>query len=56
LLDADPLQASLYWEGSRMAEMIGDLESTVADPAAVAALPDWILQIQEAAGFPTLEQ
>ena len=56
LLDADPLQASLFWDGSRMAEMIGDLETTVADPAAVAALPDWILQIQEAAGFPTLEQ
>jgi ABC-type Fe3+ transport system substrate-binding protein len=52
LLDADPLQASLFWADSRMAEMIGDLEPTVADPETVAALPDWIQQIQGAAGFP----
>jgi hypothetical protein len=54
LLDADPLQASLYWSGSRMAEMIGPLETTVAGPAQVALLPDWIAAIQEAAGFPTI--
>jgi hypothetical protein len=54
LLDADPLQASLYWSGSRMAEMIGPLETTVAGPAEVALLPDWIAAIQEAAGFPTI--
>lgn len=53
LLDADPLQASLYWDESRMAEMIGDRETAVADPAGVAELPAWIQQIQEAAGFPT---
>jgi len=56
LLDADPLQASLYWEGSNMAEMIGDLGVAVADPAGVAALPDWIEQIQAAAGFPQLTE
>lgn len=54
LLDADPLQASLFWSGSRMAEMIGSLETTVAGPAEVALLPEWISAIQEAAGFPTL--
>jgi iron(III) transport system substrate-binding protein len=54
LLDADPLQASLFWTGSRMAEMIGDLETTIAGPAEVALLPDWISAIQEAAGFPTI--
>jgi hypothetical protein len=54
LFDADPLQASLYWEGSRMAELIGDREVVVAEPADVAELPDRIAQIQEAFGFPTV--
>ena len=54
LLDADPLQASLNWAGSDMAEMIGDREVTIAVPAAVTILPDWIEQIHEAAGFPQI--
>ncbi len=54
LLDADPLQASLYWPNSMLADMTKDHETTIADPAAVAELPAWIESIHEAAGFPSI--
>ena len=53
LLDADPLQASLHWEGSRMADMIGDRKIGVFGSEMQSQLPDWVSQVQATFGFPT---
>ena len=54
LLDANPVTASMAWPGSRLTEMVGDSELTVAGPGDTTKLPAWIEQIHEAFGFPTL--
>ena len=54
LLDADPVQASLYWEGSRMGEMIEGLDQGVTTHAQMEELPSWVTKVQEAFGFPSM--
>lgn len=54
ILDADPLQASFSWDGSRMAELIGDRETVIAEADDISKLPDAIAAIQEAFGFPSV--
>jgi ABC-type Fe3+ transport system substrate-binding protein len=55
ILDADPLQASLSWDGSMMADMIGDSQTVIAEADQIAELSDAIASVQEAFGFPTAE-
>lgn len=52
LNDAAPLKESMLFEGSRKVELIGDAETHVIAPSAMANLPDWIAQVQEAFDFP----
>ena len=53
IFDADPLQASINWENSRMRQMIGDKKTVIAEADEIAALPEVIASVQEAFGFPT---